>query len=82
MNSDMTSTDDSPLHGVSLSRYAAVQAAIGEGFDRDAALAVEGFDPFTFERAAAKWTARLAEAASRANGLLARYQAELAAAED
>ncbi|XYH98434.1 hypothetical protein ACMHYB_01325 [Sorangium sp. So ce1128] len=64
--------------GLSLAQYAAVRAALAEGFPLADVLAVEGLRPRAFARADLAWKQRLvAEPA-----LLATYQQELARAED
>lgn len=77
-----TKPNDTPLHGVSLARYAAVNAAVAEGFSLEQVLETERVDAHSFERADVKWKKRLADAVSTPDGLVQRYQAELAAAED
>lgn len=77
-----TKPNDTPLHGVSLARYAAVNAAVAEGFPLEQVLEIEQVDAYSFERADVKWKKRLADAVGTAGGLVQRYQAELAAAED
>ncbi|WP_437606218.1 hypothetical protein WMF20_35180 [Sorangium sp. So ce834] len=64
--------------GISLARYAAVRAAVTEGFPLADVLAVEGLLPRTFARADLAWKQRLAAEPE----LLAAYEQELAQAED
>lgn len=64
--------------GLSLAHYAAVRAAVAEGFPLAEVLAVEGLRPRSFARADLAWKQRLASDA----GVLAAYEAELAQAED
>ncbi|WP_437314384.1 hypothetical protein [Sorangium sp. So ce385] len=64
--------------GISLARYAAVKAAVTEGFPLADVLAVEGLSPRTFARADLAWKQRLAAEPE----LLAAYEQELARAED
>jgi len=75
--------NDTPLYGVSLKAYAAVNAALGEGFSLERILIIERLPKHDFERADVKWRKRLEEERAKApGGLAARYQAELVAAED
>ncbi|MDC0680627.1 hypothetical protein [Sorangium atrum] len=64
--------------GVSLARYAAVTAAVTEGFPLADVLAVEGLTPRAFARADLAWKQRLVGEPE----LLAAYELELAQAED
>ncbi|WP_437485808.1 hypothetical protein WME75_01895 [Sorangium sp. So ce1014] len=64
--------------GISLAQYAAVRAAVAEGFPLADVLAVEGLTPRTFARADLAWKQRLAAEPE----LLAAYEQELAQAED
>ncbi|WP_438040153.1 hypothetical protein [Sorangium sp. So ce128] len=64
--------------GISLAQYAAVRAAVTEGFPLADVLAVEGLTPRTFARADLAWKQRLAAEPE----LLAAYEQELAQAED
>ncbi|WP_437601945.1 hypothetical protein WMF28_10045 [Sorangium sp. So ce590] len=64
--------------GISLAQYAAVRAAVAEGFPLADVLAVEGLAPRTFARADLAWKQRLAAELE----LLAAYEQELAHAED
>ncbi len=73
---------DSPLHGVTLTQYAAVQAALAEEFSLDEILRKERIDAYDFERADAKWKARLTHESSAASGLADAYREALIAAED
>ncbi len=66
--------------GVSLATYAAVNAALAEGFLLSAILPVEGLDAPRFEKADLAWKQRLAAVSTPPDGLLDRYRAELAAA--
>ncbi|WP_438015115.1 hypothetical protein WMF18_30095 [Sorangium sp. So ce315] len=63
---------------ISLARYAAVRAAVAEGFTLADVLAVEGMTPRAFARADLTWKQRLAAEPA----LLATYEQELAHAED
>ncbi|WP_437913590.1 hypothetical protein WME73_45020 [Sorangium sp. So ce302] len=63
---------------ISLAQYAAVRAAMTEGFPLADVLAVEGLTPRTFARADLAWKQRLAAEPE----LLAAYEQELAQAED
>jgi len=67
-----------PSGDVSLARYAAVKAAVAEGFSIEDVLAIEGLRPRAFARADVRWKQRLAAEPE----LLAAYQAELSHAED
>ncbi|WP_437819476.1 hypothetical protein [Sorangium sp. So ce1078] len=64
--------------GVSLAQYAAVRAAVSEGFPLADVLAVEGLKPRAFARADLYWKQRLAAEPE----LLAEFEEELARAED
>ncbi|MGK3988027.1 hypothetical protein WME99_33600 [Sorangium sp. So ce136] len=64
--------------GVSLAQYAAVRAAMAEGFPLADVLAVEGLRPRAFARADLHWKQRLAAEPE----LLAEFEEELARAED
>ncbi|WP_437277845.1 hypothetical protein WME90_42530 [Sorangium sp. So ce375] len=64
--------------GISLAQYAAIRAAVTEGFPLADVLAVEGLTPRTFARADLAWKQRLAAEPE----LLAAYKQELAQAED
>ncbi|WP_437631290.1 hypothetical protein [Sorangium sp. So ce854] len=64
--------------GLSLAQYAAVRAALAEGFPLADVLAVEGLRPRAFARADLAWKQRLAAEPE----LLATYEQELAHAED
>ncbi|WP_437504962.1 hypothetical protein [Sorangium sp. So ce1099] len=64
--------------GVSLAQYAAVRAAVSEGFPLADVLAVEGLRPRAFARADLHWKQRLAAEPE----LLAEFEEELARAED
>ncbi|WP_437982674.1 hypothetical protein [Sorangium sp. So ce117] len=64
--------------GISLAQYAAVRAAVAEGFPLADVLTVEGLKPRTFARADLAWKQRLAAELE----LLAAYEQELAQAED
>ncbi|WP_437816527.1 hypothetical protein [Sorangium sp. So ce1078] len=66
------------IEGVSLARYAAVRAAVAEGFPLADVLAVEGLTPREFARADLAWKRRLVAEPE----LLATYEPELAHAED
>ncbi|WP_437776264.1 hypothetical protein [Sorangium sp. So ce1097] len=63
---------------ISLAQYAAVRAAVAEGFPLANVLAVEGLTPRAFARADLTWKQRLAAEPE----LLATYEQELADAED
>ncbi|WP_438023566.1 hypothetical protein [Sorangium sp. So ce233] len=63
---------------VSLAQYAAVKAAVAEGFPLADVLAVEGLEPHVFVRADVAWKQQLATEPE----LLATYEKELAHAED
>ncbi|WP_437763416.1 hypothetical protein WMF27_41095 [Sorangium sp. So ce281] len=64
--------------GISLAQYAAVRAAVTEGFPLADVLAIDGLMPRTFVRADLAWKQRLAAEPE----LLAAYEQELAQAED
>ncbi|AUX28183.1 MULTISPECIES: hypothetical protein [Sorangium] len=64
--------------GISLAQYAAVRAAVAEGFPLADVLAVEGLAPRAFARADLAWKRRLVAEPE----LLATYERELAHAED
>ncbi|WP_441290430.1 hypothetical protein ACSRUE_07585 [Sorangium sp. KYC3313] len=64
--------------GISLAQYAAVRAAMAEGFPLADVLTVEGLKPRTFARADLAWKQRLTAELE----LLAAYEQELAQAED
>jgi hypothetical protein len=64
--------------GVPLAQFAAVTAALAEGFPLDAVLAVEELDAERWAAADLAWTAQLAGGGEA----LARYEAALASAED
>ncbi|WP_437731464.1 hypothetical protein [Sorangium sp. So ce1335] len=64
--------------GLSLAQYAAVRAALAEGFPLADVLAVEGLKPRAFARADLAWKQRIAAEPK----LLAAYERELALAED
>jgi hypothetical protein len=72
------------LAGMSLMQYAAVVAALSEGFALEEVLAVEGVRGADWPRAAAAWRERLAEDAAKKGGgeLFEKYSKELASAED
>lgn len=71
-------TTEAIIQGVSLARYAAVKAAIIEGFALPDVLAAEELDAPTWKEAEAGWTEKIAHEPAA----LARYQVALAAAED
>lgn len=74
---------DPVLHGVSLTRFAAVSAALGEGFALADILALEGIAPASWPGAEAAWKARLVDESRKDDeGLFASYQSRLAEAED
>ncbi|WP_437956179.1 hypothetical protein WME76_32645 [Sorangium sp. So ce119] len=74
---------DPVLHGVSLTQFAAVSAALAEGFALPAVLAVEGIAPASWPGADAAWKVRLVdESQKEGKGLFASYESRLAAAED
>jgi len=66
------------VRGVSLAQYAAMRAALAEGFPLGDVLTTEGLTPGVFARADRAWKQRLAADP----GQLAAYEAELAEAED
>lgn len=70
--------EDSPLYGVSLRQYAAIRAALTEGFSVDEVLRKERVERYDWERAERKWLARL----TAHSALAERLKLELAAAED
>ncbi|WP_437334285.1 hypothetical protein [Sorangium sp. So ce394] len=65
---------------MSLACYAAVHAALSEGFSLDAALLRERVSPASWGDAEPAWAARLAESAGGDQALLGRYDALLAEA--
>jgi len=67
-----------PIGEVSLAQYAAVRAAVAEGFLLEDVLATEGLKPRAFARADVAWKQRLAGDPEQ----LAAYETELADAED
>ncbi|TKC98170.1 hypothetical protein [Polyangium fumosum] len=69
---------DVAIPGVSLAQYAAIRAAVAEGFALDAVLEVEGIPTHAFTRADLEWKRRIAGDQK----LLDVYMAELARAED
>jgi hypothetical protein len=73
-----------PPAALSLVQYAAVVAALAEGFPLEEVLAVEGLRHADWPLASMTWRARLVEEAAKKNGggLFAQYTQELAAAED
>jgi hypothetical protein len=75
---------DPTLTGTSLAQYAAVVAALAEGFALDAVLAVEGVRATDWRRAARAWRTHLVEQAAKKDGseLFQHYEKELATAED
>jgi hypothetical protein len=72
------------LAGTSLVQYAAVVAALAEGFTLEAVLAAEGVRDADWRRAAWAWRKRLVEQAATKDGggLFEQYEKELGAAED
>ncbi|KYG10924.1 hypothetical protein BE21_09545 [Sorangium cellulosum] len=64
--------------GISLAQYAAVKAAVAEGFPLADVLATEGLEPRAFMRADLAWKQRLVAEPE----LLTAYELELAQAED
>ncbi|WP_437672880.1 hypothetical protein [Sorangium sp. So ce131] len=74
---------DPVLHGISLTQFAAVTAALADGFELPAVLAVEGVAPAAWPRAEAAWKARLVEESLKeGQGLFPSYRSRLAEAED
>jgi len=67
-----------PIGEASLAQYAAVRAAVAEGFPLEDVLVTEGLKPRAFARADVAWKQRLAGDPEQ----LAAYEAELAEAED
>jgi hypothetical protein len=80
MAGESAAGEDGPpiFHGISLGRFAAVKAALAEGFSLRAVLAVEELDRKAYGEADLAWMARLA----RDKALFERYVGELADAED
>ncbi len=70
--------EDSPLYGVSLRQYAAVVAALAEGFSEEEVLRKERLVAHDWRRAERKWLIRFDEQKSLAE----RLALEMAAAED
>lgn len=66
------------IRGISLAEYAAVEAALAEGFGLDEVLEVEGIELPPWSAAAPRWKRRLVDAPA----LFAAYEEELARAED
>jgi hypothetical protein len=73
---------DSPLHGVTLMQYSAIQAALVEGFSLDEILRIERIETYDFERADAKWKSRLQQASDPTQPLHSAYREALVMAED
>ncbi|AUX46765.1 uncharacterized protein SOCE26_082740 [Sorangium cellulosum] len=74
---------DVVLHGISLAQFAAVTAALADGFELPAVLAVEGVAPAAWPGAEAAWKARLVEESLKeGQGLFPSYRSRLAEAED
>ncbi|MDI1448336.1 hypothetical protein [Polyangium sp. 6x1] len=71
-------TTSSSLHGVSLAHYAAVRAALAEGFALDEVLAVEGIKARAWKKADVAWKKKLAGAPA----FFGEFENELAEAED
>lgn len=69
---------EAPIRGVSLVQYAAVKAAVAEGFALEEVLAVEGLKPRAFAAADLGWKQRVVAAPE----VLAAYEVALAEAED
>ena len=74
----MAADSDTVIAGVPLAQFAAVTAALAEGFPLRAVLSVEGLDAARWAEADRGWTERL----DRDPTLLARYQTDLAVAQD
>ncbi len=70
--------EDSPLYGVSLRQYAAIVAALAEGFSDEEVLRRERVFAHDWQRAERKWLIRFDEQTSLAE----RLAREMAAAED
>jgi len=66
------------VEGISLAQYAAVKAALAEGFPVSDALEVEGIGPADWSTADPLWKVRLVDEPA----VFATYEAELADAED
>jgi hypothetical protein len=73
-----TEADVVGVAGVPLATYAAVMAALAEPFPLEQVLAAQKLEPDAWAEADLGWTERLVEDAA----LLARYEAELVAAQD
>ncbi|MDC0743228.1 hypothetical protein [Polyangium mundeleinium] len=69
---------EAAIYGVSLAQYAAIKAAVTEGFMLEDVLEVEGIEPSAFTRADLAWKQRIAGDQK----LLDLYAEELAHAED
>ncbi|TKD11749.1 hypothetical protein [Polyangium fumosum] len=69
--------NETAIEGLSLAHYAAVKAAVAEGFTLDEVLATEGLSPEDFKRADTTWKTELAAD----QHLLGRYAEALAHAE-
>jgi hypothetical protein len=67
---------------VSLAQYAAVKAALAEGFPLEEVLEVEGIPTRRFQQADIKWKERLASAERAKEPLFDKYREQLAIAED
>src|SRR5436305_344426 len=67
---------------VSLFQYAAVKAALAEGFPLKDVLEVEGVLPSVYEQSDAHWQGRLARAQRACAPLFDQYEAAVVAAED
>lgn len=75
---DPAEVEDYPLYGVSLRQYAAIQAALAEGFTEEEVLQKERVLVHDWRRAERKWLLRFDEQKSLAE----RLATEMAAAED
>jgi hypothetical protein len=73
---------DSALHGITLARYAAVHAGLGEGFELDAVLAHEGLDPAAWREAEDAWSDALLEDVESDHGLHGAFDEHITAAQD
>lgn len=70
------------LRGVSLSQYAAINAALAEELPLDEVLAIEAVASRAWPHATSAWRQRLVEDATGTGELFETYRRELAAAED
>jgi hypothetical protein len=74
--------EDRVVAGVRLDKYAAVHAAVGDGFPRDLVLRHEGISPDAWDAIETAWAKAILDSAKGGGELVVAYDAQLLAAKD